>query len=219
MKKYSAVKATVLSLILLFSLGTVCCKSTEMAIPGEEQYRIENITAEYYQIAKAYYDLKNYNKAIEYYKLAMRDKKLEQSAYYQTGICYVMQKDWPNAEKVFNNLLEKDPQNAALKSSVAYIKANSGKFEESLVLYGELNESYPNDSNYLINYITILIANKSYEMAEQKLNDLKERFPDESQITVFETKIADGLEPKKDTEETENPEETELSEINGLTVD
>lgn len=205
MKKYSAV--TLLISLILLSSSIMSCKSTNgIPIPGEEKYRIGNISAEYFQIAKAYYDQKNYKKAIEYYELAKRDKNFEESAFYQIGVCYVMQKEWDSAEAVFNEILKKDPENSTIKSSVAYIKANAGKFQEAIDLYRELSEQYPNDSSYLINYINILIADKRFELASKKLNDLKEQFPDSNQITSFEEKIADGLEPQ--TEENSEKDES-----------
>ncbi len=213
MKKYSAAKLLFISILFSTVFFSSCKSSGGIQIPGEEEYRISNISAEYYQIAKAYLDQKNYSKAIEYFTLSKRDKKYEDSSYYQIGVCYVMQKDWENAEKVFLDILKKDPENTSLKSSIAYIKANNGKFQDALDLYRELYEAYPNDSSFLINYIAILIADKRFEIADQRLAELKERFPDEPQITTFEAKIADGLEPVAD-ENTDAETKTDNTQVN-----
>lgn len=214
MKKYSA--AIVFFSIVIFSTILFSCKSTnEIPIPGEEQYRINNITAEYYQIAKAYYDQKNYSKAIEYYNLSKRDKNFQESSIYQIGVCYVMQKDWANAEQIFQDLLKKDPENSTLESSIAYIYANSGKFQQSIDLYKKLYELYPNEKSYLVNYIIVLIADNRFEIAEKRLQELKNNFPDETQIANFETKIADGLEKTDEkVEETSENKDEEKTESN-----
>lgn len=216
MKKYSAVKLLFISVLFSTVLFNSCKSSGGIPIPGEEEYRISNISAEYYQIAKAYFDQKNYSKAIEYYSLAKRDKQFEESSNYQIGVCYVMQKDWNNAEIIFKDILKRDPENSTLKSSIAYIKANSGKFQEAIDLYRELYELYPNESSYLINYITVLIADERYEIASQRLTELKENFPDTQEITAFETKIADGLDPK--TEETEENSELPAENVTDSSI-
>lgn len=207
MKKYSAV----VSAFLIILCTAVSCKSaTGVRIPGEEKIRIENITAEYFQIAKAYQDLKNYSKAIEYYNLAMSDSKFYDSSLYQIGVCYVFTKDWENAENIFKELLKKDPDNISLQSSIAYIKANSGKVNEAAELYMQICEKNPSDVAYLKNYISVLIACENLDEAERQLLKLKENFPDEQSITTIEKKVADladKLKPKKEeTEDSVNQE-------------
>lgn len=201
MKKYFAVT---LILFISLCLFTVSCKSvTGVRIPGEEKIRIENITAEYFQIAKAYQDLKNYNKAVEYYQLAMNDKKFYDSSLYQIGICYVQQKDWINAEDIFQKLLSKDKENLTLQASIAFIKANSGKLEEAAELYREICEKNPSDVVYLKNYISVLIAAENLKAAEREFARLKENFPDDEAITSIETKIADLSDKLSKPEETD----------------
>ena len=70
--------AIFVSLFLLFS----CQSGYSFRVPGESEIITKNIASEYFSIAEEYFKLKNYQKAIQYYKLAMKDKSLNVSAYY-----------------------------------------------------------------------------------------------------------------------------------------
>lgn len=176
--------------IVLFSL-TACKTSSNFAfyLPNEENVIKTNIASEYYNIAKAYAELKKYDKAIEYYKLAMRDKNLKAGAYYQLGRMYALSKNWNEAEKVFLNLLKRDSENLALKKSLAYIFALNGKTKKSLEMYSRLFQDNPDDSEILVNYIAVLLSDNRTEEAQGQLLLLKQRFPDNSSIEKLQEKI------------------------------
>ncbi len=156
--------------------------------------RSDNITSEYLKIAEGYEGLKNYSKAVEYYELAAKhNPDLGDAAYYKIGRCYALNKDWQNARAVFTSLLEKDPENKTIRTSIAYITAMSGNLDEAMVQYQALVEQYPTDDSLLKNYIAVLMAGGKYELAETQFYILKERFPDDSSLTELQTKLADGL--------------------------
>ena len=194
MKKYSVVKILfAFFLIACAFLYSSCITQNGVSIPGEEQIQIENITAEYFAIAKGYADIKNYTKAIEYYKKAMSSKKLHDSAYFEMARCYAFAKDLPNAEAIYKNLEKKDPDNTNIKISLAYIKAMSGELKEAEEMYRILVEKNPNDQSLLKNYIFVLMADGKYEIAETQYFILKEKFPDEKEIPDILAKLADNL--------------------------
>lgn len=194
MKNNSAVKIKfVCFLITCAFLYSSCITQNGVSIPGENQIQMENITAEYFAIAKGYADIKNYTKAIEYYKKAMSSKKLHDSAYFEMARCYAFAKDWPNAEAIYEDLEKKDPENTNIKKSLAYIKAMSGAFKEAEEMYRMLVEKNPSDQSLLKNYIYVLMADGKYEIAETQYFILKENFPDEKAITDILAKLADHL--------------------------
>ena len=118
-----------------FCLFFSCQSGYSFRVPGESEIITKNIASEYFSIAEEYFKLKNYQKAIQYYKMAMKDRSLNVSAYYKLARSYALSKDYETAEECFVNLLEKDPQNRDLQVSLAYVKAMKGNTAESLVLY------------------------------------------------------------------------------------
>ena len=96
-------------------------------MPGESEIITTNISSEYFAIADEYLNLKNYQKAVQYYKLAMKNKSLNAAAYYKLARSYALAKDYESAEKCYTKLLSVDPENKDLQISLAYIKGMSGK--------------------------------------------------------------------------------------------
>ncbi len=180
---------------LVFSSVLVFCSScagTHLPIPGEKAVIESNIENEYLNIAKAYENLKNYTKALEYYNLAVKADKsgnIGNSVDYSMGRCYALSGDWKNALSKYNSLLEKDPGNVSLKSSVAYILAMKGDFEEACSRYEALVSENPQDASLLKNYISVLIAAEKNERAEEMILLLKESFPDDKDIETIEKKL------------------------------
>jgi|GEM_PF-399094 len=193
-------------LFLLTAAGiVVSCSSAKMPeipVPGESAALSKNIASEYYSIADGYFEVKKYDKAAEYYKLAMRDKSIRPAAYYKLGRSYAMNKQWDDAETVFKDLLKRDPQNSSLTASLAYITAMKGDTAGALTMYKNLIDTYPDESSYLENYIALLIDDGKLEQAEQQLFVLKSKFPNSTSIDSLQKKIYEKLDnpPAEDQE-------------------
>ena len=180
--------AVILTVLLLFS-----CKSNTVFVPGEEQVKTVNLYSEYYNLAEEYVKLENYSKAIELYKLAMNDKNLHNAAYYKIGRCLAIQKKYSEAEEVFNNILKKDPDNVAVKSSVAYLAAMKGNTKKACLLYKNLVTENPDNAELLVNYISVLTAHQDFESAKINLEYLEKKFPDNPNIP----KLKESLEKEE----------------------
>ncbi|HAH63696.1 MAG TPA: hypothetical protein DCL73_16545 [Treponema sp.] len=170
-----------------------CSTDSHFPVPGENHVVRENVSTEYLAIADTYADLGKYDKAAEYYLLAMRDKRLYWNAYYKLGRTYALQKDWSSAETVYGRLLRRDPKNVNLRLSLAYIKAMSGSLDDAILIYKSLLEEQPDNEAVLVNYITILLSQGRAELAEEQLAVLKEKFPDSKSISDLSKKINDAL--------------------------
>lgn len=198
--------------IIIFSF-CVClfsCKSVNSFVPGQKKIQINNLYTEYYNIAETYYSLKNYSKAISYYKICLENKDLYNASYYKLGLSYVMNNEWANAEKIFLDLYKKDSENDSIKSSLAYIYSMNGNLEKAEQFYCEIVKTKPDSSEYLENYIAILIKNEKYQLVEEQLILLKEKFPNSTKIADIEKKLKELNSEKESTESEENL--TELSE-------
>lgn len=148
-------------------------------------------------IADTYNELEKFDKAIEYYELAMKDKSVYWAAYYKLARCYAMNKQYPKARKMYFTLYKRDKKNLDIQLSLAYLYAMEGYLDKSEVIYAYLWKVNPNSPDALINYIDVLIANEKYAQANSFLGFLKERFSDNTNITTFENKLKDLL-PKEE---------------------
>lgn len=176
---------TIFALLFLF----FSCSTIDKIIPGKDEAVDKSVTAEYLKIAEAYEKLKDYPKAIYYYEEAMNSKagsELGDSVYYNIGRCYALAKDWNHAAEIYKNLLEKDPDNTNLKSSLAYISAMKGDLKAAEEQYSSLIEENPTDSSLQKNYISVLLADGKKELAVKQFAVYKERFPDDKAILEIE---------------------------------
>ena len=200
-----------ISLFLLAFALTNCAASGGLLVPGQNKIILKNLATEYYNVAEAYLGVKNYAKAAEYYKLAMRDENLYYQAYYKMGRAYALAKDWDNALTVYTDLLSRDPENGELASSIAYITAMKGNTDEAFSQYRALIEKNPNDQTLLENYLSLLVDTGRGELAEEQYFILKEKFPDSKLVSSLATRIAemvDNADPdaaKTTTAEAESP--------------
>ena len=169
MKKFYCIPA-----ILVLGFSFFSCASNELRVPGETELILKNISTEYYNIAEGYMDIKKYDKAAEYYKLAMRHKELNLPAYYKLARAYALAKNWDKASECYDELLKLDPENTMLKISIAYITAMSGNVDEGILQYKKLLEDNPYDQNLLESYVALLINVGRGEDAEESFFLLRE---------------------------------------------
>ena len=203
-KLFKTRTAIFVSLTVFFLAMSSCSSSGGLSIPGESSVVLKNIVTEYMTIAKAYDDLKKYDKAVEYYQMAINadsENTLGNSAYYNIGHCYAMAGDWKNARTVYEELLKKDEDNTNLKISLAYIDAMSGNLESSCTRYAELCEKNPTDAALLKNYISVLIAAEKKDEAKNSLELLKKNFPDDSSIKEIEKLLEEAQNADSGAEE------------------
>ncbi|MCR4823190.1 MAG: tetratricopeptide repeat protein [Treponema sp.] len=196
--------------IIIFSLSA--CSSNGFLVPGEKKIILSNIATEYYNIAEGFMEIKNYSKAADYYKLAMRNEDLYLSSYYKLARSYALAKNWESATECYEKLLERDPENTMLKCSLAYITAMSGEVDKAILSYQDLIKANPYDENLLESYVALLINIGRGEDAEESFFLLKEKFPDNKQLTTFAqnlSEIVDNFDADKKTEILPEAEKTD----------
>ena len=179
-------------LILCFfcCICLISCKSTvHLPIPGEATIKQNNIYSEYMSIGDAYLDLEKFDKAITYYQKAMVNKNLYWTAYYKSGRSYALSKKWKEAKKVYFDLLKRDPENISVRMSLAYITAMEGDLDSAEEIYKSLWNNNSDNSEILVNYINVLIANNNVSEAKNLIKTLKEKFQENKNIESFEKKI------------------------------
>jgi thioredoxin-like negative regulator of GroEL len=91
--------------------------------------------------------------------------------------------------KVYFDLLKRDPENISVRMSLAYITAMEGDLDSAEEIYKSLWNNNPDNSEILVNYINVLIANNNLSEAKNLIKTLKEKFQENKNIESFEKKI------------------------------
>ena len=208
MKKYFR---NFLSSVFFISFFFISCASSSFRVPGETKIILNNLAAEYYNVAEGYMEIKKYDKAAEYYKLAMRNEDLYLTAYYKLARSYALSKNWEKANESYEELLKLDPDNSMIKSSLAYITAMRGNVDEAILSYKNLISENPYNENFLETFVALLINVGRGEDAEESFFLLKEKFPDNKQLSNFAQQLADivdnfDADKKSKAEEPVNPD-------------
>jgi tetratricopeptide (TPR) repeat protein len=146
-------------------------------LPGEDSKILQNLASEYFAIAGAYANLGQYENALTYYKLAMRDKNFYTASYYESARMNALLSRWDDAKKMYETLLLQDRNNKDLRASLAYVTAMSGDLVHAESLYAELLVSNGYDEALHENYIRILAAQKKGTEAIHAFETYTELFP------------------------------------------
>ena len=184
-----------LSFFFLLIILLSSCTTNALLLPGEKAVSVQNIYNEYMNIGDAYFELEKFDKASKYYELALKNKNNYWTATYKLARSYAMMNNWPESLALYKKLLKRDPDNIALKLSAAYVYAMSGDYKSSLSVYEELYNSNSDDPEILVNYISLLFTMENFDKASEKLNELKEKFPENENIKKIEDKLTEQKSP------------------------
>ena len=197
--------------IFVFSLYLSSCASTGLPIPGKTKAEAKKLSNEYLSIADLYFGMEKYDKAIEYYKLALNNKDNYWNVYYKLARTYTLQSKWADALPMYENLLKRDPENNSLKVSIAYIYAMSCDTNKAINIYTELVKNNPENDEYLQNLIAVYIAKKDYETSVKYFESFQQTFPDNKNGEKIQQEL-DKLKKELYPEEEVSEEETEKTE-------
>jgi tetratricopeptide (TPR) repeat protein len=146
-------------------------------LPGEDSKILQNLAGEYFAVGGAYANLGQYENALTYYKLAMRDKNFYTAAYYESARMNALLSRWDEAKKMYETLLLKDPNNKDMRVSLAYVIAMSGDLAQAESIYAELLVSNGYDEALHENYIRILTTQQKGTEAVHAFETYIELFP------------------------------------------
>ena len=184
-----------LACLLLFS----SCSSTGNGFAnlffGSAQVSSETLAAEYYDIANAYYDLKKYDKAIEYYEKT-QDLLPEENLTitYNLARIYAIQNKWSSAEEYYSRIFERDQNNITIGMPYAYVLAKQGKTMEASALYRGFYERNPVDKKLLANFILVLLELDEDDEASELFAELKALDEESEEVR----KVTDAFKKKED---------------------
>lgn len=166
--------------------------------------RAESLTTEYFEIANAYAELKNYDKAIEFYKKASADKKYTNACEYNTARMHGLKNEWKEAEKILTKLHKQEPENKMLLEAYAYSLVATGKTKEGKAIYKELAEKNGDDPKELLNYLHVLVFAKDYTTAKSEVEKAILKFPSAEERASFD-EIQKEIEKELSGKQAETP--------------
>jgi len=132
----------------------------------------DDISSEFFNIGNAYYDVGEYDKAIEYYRRALSEgNDAENSIRYNLAVAYSESGRPSEGLEHFEFLLSLDSENLKILQSIAYAHYLLGDRELSLEYYNKILSIFEFESIALFNKAAMLIEENKDE-AEKVLTKL-----------------------------------------------
>lgn len=125
---------------------------------------------------------KNYEQAINYYKIAtdyaLDNNNLLEIIYTELAEIYNQMKNYPESDKYFEYALIINPDNALVLNNYAYYLAlRKEKLDKAEKMSKKSLELSPDNANYLDTYAWVLYQQKKYKEAENILRPVVEKSP------------------------------------------
>ncbi|MBQ7611620.1 MAG: tetratricopeptide repeat protein [Spirochaetaceae bacterium] len=152
---------------------------------GKKEAR--SLSSEYFEIANAYADLSNYDKAILFYQKAATDKTFSNASQYNMARMYGLKNDWETAAGILKKLATDAPENTLILRSYGYALASSGHTKQALEIYAQLAQKEPENPEAQLDYIRLLVFAKEYELARSEIEKAIQTFPTAEERNQFET--------------------------------
>ncbi len=164
----------------------------------------EDLSGEYFSIAEAYSEVKKYDKAIDYYLKAAKNKKYKKASQYNLAQIYALKNDWKNCIANLKPMYNEAPDNVKIATAYAYALASAGEEKKALNIYKNIYLQNEETPEYFFNYVRLLIIVKKYNDAKDLLSEAKLKFKkdeDTQVIEKLEKKIEEILNPPKPKKE------------------
>ena len=126
----------------------------------------QDLAKEYYNLGNAYFAIKRYKDAIEFYQKSLDYEAGAAKASFNMATSYIALGNNDKAVAILTALLAKDPRNTELYSLMAYAMHVQGKDDEAVADYQKILEIQPEDRDALYNLGIIAWRKKDFDKAE-----------------------------------------------------
>ena len=162
----------------------------------------------YFEIAQAYTEVSNYDKATEFYLKAAKDPAHKNAAEFNLARVYGLQGDWGKAKSILERQYKAAPGNVLIAKAYAYSLAATGNEAYACEMYKRLYDEDSENPEAALNYARILILSKRYDEATSFITELKPRLTesaDNKALAELEEKIEKAREkPEKQKAKTKD---------------
>ncbi len=140
--------------------------------------RSREIAVQYYDIANAWTDLGQFDKAAQYYKQALATDPTLAKASYNLALAYAQLNRPDDAVAILTKLLADDPKNTAVMSTLGWTYHQEGKDEDALKRYDDVLAVSPADQDALYNSAIVLWKLDRKPASMERLQRLLSYTPD-----------------------------------------
>jgi tetratricopeptide (TPR) repeat protein len=131
---------------------------------------LSGITAEeYFSMGMAYFELGKYEEAEKWLNRARGMDKTKAASEYNLGRIAFEMGRYEDAIRLFDSILEKDPENILALKAAAYTRIKTGEIEKAEALYARVLAMVPESADDGYNHALVLFAMEKYEEAEEVL--------------------------------------------------
>jgi len=140
---------------------------------------------EYFSIGMAYFELGKYEEAEMWLNRARQfDRTMAASQYNLGRIAFELQR-YDEAAQLFEEILEKDPDNVLALRAAAYSRIKTGEIDVAQRHYNKLLELVPENADDGYNHALVLYAMQRYGEAEQVLERYSYSMQDNRELTLL----------------------------------
>jgi tetratricopeptide (TPR) repeat protein len=134
-----------------------------------------------YRIGEAFSNLGEINRAINYYKQAVALAPFVLDFKNKYGAALAANNLLPNAEKEFTEILKENPKHVSALTNLGFVKLRQGNVKEAESLYFKALAFDPDYEALLLNIAGLYAYKKDFKQAENYLNRLLKRYPNNEQ--------------------------------------
>ena len=127
---------------------------------------------DYYNIGNAYFDLEQYDKAVEYYDRALQLDPTINQAVFNMARTKIETGDYRRALKLLNRLLDSDSENIMVLEMIGYTYFRMDSYSEAVDVYNEILVLNPYNKKALYNTSILEVELERYEIARIHLQKL-----------------------------------------------
>jgi lipopolysaccharide biosynthesis regulator YciM len=198
---------------VLFCFGTLFS-----CVQGPEE---ETLHIDYYNLAREFYDLGDYDRAEYYYSLVLGEDSSNRESRYNLALLYLKQGEGNKALGHLKKLYAADEANLSVMNSIGIAYSLKEEWEDALEWYGKVLELFPWDETALYNGALIYTKQENTEESLKWLEKLWER--DKSYQTAMalweRTSDKTAEERRGYLEEAETSDEDEIKELDIMKFD
>jgi tetratricopeptide (TPR) repeat protein len=140
------------------------------------------LAAEYFNLGNAFFELKNYDRAMALYQRALSYSDSLPENSYNLARVYISQENYEEAFKVLVGLLAVDPENLILLQTLAYAQAKSGSTGDAIVTYRRILSFSGGNIITLYNLSVLYEAEENREEAYRYLKTAYDISPEDADV-------------------------------------
>jgi predicted Zn-dependent protease len=159
--------------------------------------RLDSVQDEWtnYRIGEAYFQAKQYQKALKYYQQAVNKKPFNLAFQNKLGSTYFQLGNYQKAERVFRLILTEDPRHKEAMANLGYLLLRKGRKERASDYFKKTLSLDPDYLQAMFNQAALTLQNKQWDKARTILQNILTKDPGNSKAQQLLQRL-DAMERK-----------------------